>query len=109
MRKIIISTVVVLLATFFYAYGKIDYDGIMNRWSGASLAELKADGNACLERGAIDSALVLYTMVTSRYDPDMDRDEQKLCAQAFNNAPTSTCSTLTTTLRLTSTCSRRST
>lgn len=86
MRKIIISTVVVLLATFFYAYGKIDYDGIMNRWSGASLAELKADGNACLERGAIDSALVLYTMVTSRYDPDMDRDEQKLCAQAFNNA-----------------------
>lgn len=86
MRKIIISIVVVLLATFFYAYGKIDYDGIMNRWSGASLAELKADGNACLERGAIDSALVLYTMVTSRYDPDMDRDEQKLCAQAFNNA-----------------------
>ena len=44
MRKIIISIVVVLLATFFYAYGKIDYDGIMNRWSGASLAELKADG-----------------------------------------------------------------
>jgi AraC-like DNA-binding protein len=86
MRKIIISIVVVLLATFFYAYGKIDYDGIMNRWSRASLAELKADGNACLERGAIDSALVLYTMVTSRYDPDMDRDEQKLCAQAFNNA-----------------------
>lgn len=86
MRKIIISAVVVLLATFFYAYGKIDYDGIMNRWSRASLAELKADGNAYLERGAIDSALVLYTMVTSRYDPDMDRDDLKLCAQAFNNA-----------------------
>lgn len=86
MRKIIISAVVVLLATFFYAYGKIDYDGIMNRWSRASLAELKADGNAYLERGAADSALVLYTMVTSRYDPDMDRDDLKLCAQAFNNA-----------------------
>ena len=86
MRKIIILAVAALLVTFFYAYGKIDYDGIMNRWSGASLAELKADGNACLERGAADSALALYTMVTSRYDPDMDRDDLKLCAQAFNNA-----------------------
>ena len=86
MKKIIISAVVILLATFFYAYGKIDYDDIMNRWSGASLARLKADGNACLERGAMDSALVLYTMVTSRYDPDMDRGDLRLCAQALNNA-----------------------
>ena len=80
MRKIIISVVVVLLATFFYAYGKIDYDGIINRWSGASPAELKADGDAFIECGAMDSALVLYTILTSRYAPDMDRDELKLCA-----------------------------
>lgn len=86
MKKIIVLLIVVLLATFFYAYGRIDYDKIIGRWGTASLEKLKIKGDACMNNGRMDSALVLYSIIINRYNSDMPRDEQNLCASAMNNA-----------------------
>lgn len=86
MKKIIVLMIVVLLATFFYAYGRIDYDKIIDRWGTASLEKLKINGDACMNKGRMDSALVLYSIIINRYNSDMPRDEQNLCASAMNNA-----------------------
>lgn len=86
MKKIIVLLIVVLLATFFYAYGRIDYDKIIGRWGTASLERLKIKGDACMNNGRMDSALVLYSIIINRYNSDMPRDEQNLCASAMNNA-----------------------
>lgn len=85
MKKIIVLLIVVLLATFFYAYGRIDYDKIIGRWGTASLEKLKIKGDACMNNGRMDSALVLYSIIINRYNSDMPRDEQNLCASAMNN------------------------
>lgn len=86
MKKIIVLLIVVLLATFFYAYGRIDYDKIIGCWGTASLEKLKIKGDACMNKGRMDSALVLYSIIINRYNSDMPRDEQNLCASAMNNA-----------------------
>lgn len=86
MKKIIVLLIVVLLATFFYAYGRIDYDKIISCWGTASLEKLKIKGDACMNKGRMDSALVLYSIIINRYNSDMPRDEQNLCASAMNNA-----------------------
>ncbi len=86
MKKIIILIFAVLLATFFYAYEKIDYNKFIDKWGTASLEKLKIKGDACIQNGHTDSALVLYTIIINKYRSDIPREEQNLCASAMNNA-----------------------
>lgn len=85
-KKIIISTAVVLAATFFYAYGKADYDNILKEYGGAQVSELKKRGDQCLKTGRADSALTFYTMAANKYRGGMERKDVALCSGALNNA-----------------------
>lgn len=86
MKKTIILAAAMLAAVVLYVYGKIDYEHIVRQWDDTSLAKLKAEGNAMLQRGQMDSALILYTIAGNKYDNDMDDEDKTLCATALNNA-----------------------
>lgn len=85
-KKIIILLAVVLAATFFYAYGKADYDNIVNEYKGTSASELKRKGDRFLKEGLADSALTFYTLTANKYRSGMNGKDVELCSGALNNA-----------------------
>lgn len=85
-KKIIILLAVVLAATLFYAYGKADYDNIVNEYKGTSASELKRKGDRFLKEGLADSALTFYTLTANKYRSGMDGEDIELCSGALNNA-----------------------
>jgi AraC-like DNA-binding protein len=58
-----------------------EFYSLMSGYSSNEL--LKRGARYSSEQGELDSALVCYTIVTSRYDKKMSKDEKRLCAKAY--------------------------
>lgn len=59
---------------------------LYSRMSSEQSESLFKQGNKFLENDKLDEAMVCYTIVSSRYSPNMSDEEKQLCAKALNNA-----------------------
>lgn len=59
--------------------------GLAARLAGLAVGEVNRMGDACLERGDVDSAMAYFTVAAGRYAEGMGRAGKHACVDALNN------------------------
>lgn len=68
-----------------YAHTQREFDLLYRKYKDQSMPELKEIGQQLLSRGSTDSAMVIYTIISNRYESDQKEEYKSYAAEARNS------------------------
>ncbi len=83
MKNIFILYILLIASVGAHVSAKNRYDLAYESWKTLSNDDLIGKGDDYYDKEVLDSALICYTIVSGRYDPQMKREDKQLCAHAY--------------------------